>query len=94
MNAFVWLVSPDIYLLRVLLISHGHLDILWQIHHNRTRSAGSCNIECLLNDPSQILSLSHGHSIFADIAGDPDDIYLLKGIISHKPQWHLSGKTD
>ena len=94
MDAFVWLVSTDIYLLRILLISHSYLNVLWQIHHNRTRSSGSCNVKCLLDDPSQILSLSHGYGIFADISGDPDDINLLEGIISHEPQRHLSGKAD
>ena len=85
MNALIRLVTADINLLRILLISHSHLNILWQIDNDRTRSTCARNIEGFLNDASKIFSLSYRNRIFADVAGNSDNINLLKGIVSHQP---------
>ena len=59
---------------------------------NRPRFACGSNVESHLQDPSQILPVTDRHTVFCNMTGDPDNIYLLEGIVSDQSQRYLPGK--
>ena len=86
-------VSANVHALRIFRISKLSHHILRKVNDNRPRFPGSCNIESLFDNSSQIFSITNCYSVFADTSCNSDDIYFLKSIISNQISRHLSGKT-
>ena len=87
------LITTNIYFLRIFCTSKLTHHILRKIYQYWSRSSGSCNVECLLDNTSQVLSVSHCHSIFRNASRNSYNIYFLKSIISDKMSCHLTSKT-
>ena len=88
------LISSDIHLFRILCTAKLRHHIFRKIDQNRSRPSRSCDIKCLLDDPSKIFPLRDRHTILGDAPCDPHNIHFLKCIISDQMSRHLSGKTD
>ena len=94
MYGLIWLVAADIHMIRISCRSVLGLDILWDIDQYRSRLAGTCDLECHLDDLAQILAVTHGHTIFYNASRHTNDINFLKGIVSDQVLRHLTGKDD
>ena len=94
MNCLIWLISSNIYMIRILRTTSLGLYILWNINYNRSRFSSSSNLESHLDNLAQILSILYSHSILGDASGHSYDIHFLKSIISYKILWYLSRKYN
>ena len=81
------------YFFGIVVIPLQQHDIFWKIDHNRPFFAGAGNVEGFFNNTAQVLAVAHGHSVFADTAGDPYNIYLLERVISNEVCGNLAGKA-
>ena len=93
MNPFAGFITTDIHFFRIKIISLLQHDILWKIYQYRTFFSSVGNIKCFFDNPSKIFSFSYRYCIFTDTAGNSDNIYFLKSIVSNQIGRYLSRKT-
>ena len=87
----VRLVATNFDRLRVLKSGRSGLNVLGQVDHHRTGTAGTGNEEGLFDDTGQVLDVLDQVVVFSNGAGDPHDIGFLEGIVTDQRRRHLSG---
>ena len=94
MHACIRLVSADVYSVRIVCASEFAHYVFRKVDEHRSRAPCPRNIKRFFNNTSEILTVSHSHSVFCNAARDTYDIHFLKCVISDQVSCHLSRKTD
>ncbi len=68
--------------------------ILGNIDEHWARSAGTCNIECLLHNPPEICGILDEVVVLGDRHSDAGDVGFLEGVISQQVCRDLPGQCD
>ena len=90
----IWFVAAYFNRFRVIEFTLGNLNILGKIHQNRSGTSTASDVESFLHRCRDILDITNQKAVFRAWAGDADNINFLKGIISDKRCWDLSGDDN
>ena len=93
MDARIRLIAADVDRLRIIRASEFAHHVLRQVDQHRPRTPRPGDIECLLDDPPQILSVSHSHPVFCNASGNAHDIHFLERVVPDQVLRHLPGKA-
>ena len=94
MDAGTGLVAADVDLLGILVAAQSLLNILGDVHNNRSGLAGAGDVKGLFDNAAQILPAADGDGVLGDAAGDANNIHFLEGVISDQIEGNLSGEAD
>src|SRR3546814_43749 len=68
-------------------------DVLRQVDHHRTRTAGGGDVERLVHDPGEVVRILHQVVVLGAGPGDAGGVGFLEGVVADQVRRHLAGQA-
>ena len=94
MTGYGWFITADIYFSNRYIFGFCLRHVTWNVNQNRTRTAGTCNIERLCNNARQIFYILYQIIVFCNRRGNPCNIDFLERIGTNHRTGNLPCDSD